>query len=172
MNYHECCATYKCTSKHAGTSVTLDKQAQCFWGTKAKWNPLMGHLIRCVRCYNWTPFCLVVVAQIQQDCGNWNLVTVGGFKYLSELNVLFRKSLKDHLNLNLNWSVILPEAVIKRWENCGPKGIAMVSDNTQVMVLKWCSVSTNGPKMCHEKIRHQPEPLIQSRMEQFFCALH
>ncbi len=41
---------------------------------------------------------------------------------------------------------------IRRWVHCSHKGMDMVSNNTQVVAFKWCSIGTKGPKVCQENI--------------------
>ncbi len=60
---------------------------------------------------------------------------------------------------------------IRRLVHCSHKGMDMVSNNTQAVAFKRCSIGTKGPKVCQENIpppplhhHHQPEPLRQGRM--------
>ena len=49
----------------------------------------------------------------------------------SELIVMFKKPVLDHLSF-VTWFMILLEVAIRRWVHCGHKGMVMVSNNTQV----------------------------------------
>ncbi len=69
---------------------------------------------------------------------------------------MYKKPVWDDFNFVTQWVILLEDAI--RWVHCGQKGMDMVSNNTQAVVFKRCSVGTKVTKVCQENIPHTITP--------------
>ncbi len=70
---------------------------------------------------------------------------------------MFKKPVWDDLSF-VTWCIILLEVVIRRCVHCSHKGMDMVSNNTQTVAFKRCSIGAKRPKVCQENIPHTITP--------------
>ncbi len=70
---------------------------------------------------------------------------------------MFKKPVWDDLSF-VTWCIILLEKASEDGYTCSHKGMDMVSNNTQAVAFKQCSIGSKGPKGFQENIPHTFTP--------------